>query len=191
MPARLREVPHDQSNVARGDGRTRLVRIVRLVQSAVSVPVQGVVLAAVRRVFVGQNLGLFLRRLQGAKVGQGVFIDRSVILDGIYPELITIGDDARLAPRCVVYCHSKAGRVLASGPLPDVVAPVTIGPSAFVGLGVIIMPGVTVGRGAVLVSGAVVFGSVPDFSVASGNPARVIRQLTPPEEEKDSVSGTV
>jgi maltose O-acetyltransferase len=129
------------------------------------------------------NLGPFLRRLQGARVGRGVFIDRSVILDGIYPELITVGDDARLAPRCVVYCHSKAGRLLASGPLPDVVAPVTIGPSAFVGLGVIIMPGVTVGRGAVLVSGAVVFGNVPDFAVASGNPARVIRTLTPPEGE--------
>ena len=114
-------------------------------------------------------------------MGQVVFIDRSVILGGICPELITIGDDARLEPRCVVSCHSKAGRVFASGPLPDVVAPVTIGPSAFVGLGVIIMPGVTVGRGAVLVSGAVVFGSVPDFCVASGNPARVIRQLTPPE----------
>ena len=126
-------------------------------------------------------LSPFFRRLQGVKVGRGVFIDRSVILDGIYPELITIGDDARLAPRSIVYCHCKAGRLLASGPLPDVVAPVTIGPSAFVGLGVIIMPGVTVGRGAVLVSGAVVFGSVPDFCVASGNPARVIRRLTPPE----------
>ncbi|MDR2849333.1 MAG: acyltransferase [Verrucomicrobiota bacterium] len=130
------------------------------------------------------NLGPLLRRLQGVKVGQGVFIDRSVVLDGIYPELISVGDDARLAPRCIVYCHCKAGRLLASGPLPDVVAPVTIGPSAFVGLGVIIMPGVTVGRGAVLVSGAVVFGNVPDFAVASGNPARVIRQLTPPEGEK-------
>lgn len=127
------------------------------------------------------NLAPFFHRLQGVKVGRDVFIDRSVILDGIYPELITIGDDARLAPRSIVYCHCKAGRLLASGPLPDVVAPVTIGPSAFVGLGVIIMPGVTIGRGAVLVSGAVVFGSVPDFCVASGNPARVIRRLTPPE----------
>jgi hypothetical protein len=34
-----------------------------------------------------------------------------------------------------------------------------------------------------LVSGAVVFGNVPDFAVASGNPARVIRTLTPPEGE--------
>ncbi len=127
------------------------------------------------------NLSPVFRRLQGIKVGRDVFIDRSVILDGIYPELITIGDDVRLAPRSIVYCHCKAGRLLGAGPLPDTVAPVVIGPSAFIGLGAIIMPGVTIGRGAVVVSGAVVFGPVPDFSVASGNPARVIRQLTPPE----------
>lgn len=131
------------------------------------------------------NLAPFLRRLQGVKVGKDVFIDRSVVLDGIYPELIAIGDDARLAPRSIVYCHCKAGRLLASGPLPDVVAPVKIGASAFIGLGAIIMPGVTIGRGAVVVCGSVVFGAVPDFCVASGNPARVIRRLSPPEGWND------
>ena len=127
------------------------------------------------------NLTPFFRRLQGVKIGRNVFIDRSVILDGIYPELITVGDDARLAPGSIVYCHSKAGKLLSESYLPDVVAPVKIGDSAFVGLHVVVMPGVTIGKGAVVVSGSVVFTNVPEFCVASGNPAKVIRRLRPKE----------
>ncbi len=125
------------------------------------------------------NFAPFFRRLQGVRIGRDVFIDRSAILDGLYPELITIGDDARLAPGSIVYCHSRAGRLLAAELVPDVVAPVTIGASAFIGLHAIILPGVCIGQGAVVVSGSVVYGPVPDFCVASGNPARVIKRLKP------------
>ena len=124
------------------------------------------------------NLSPFFRRLQGAKVGKGVFIDRSVILDGIHAELITIGDDVRLAPGSIVYCHAKAGNVL-SEYLPDLVAPVVIKDHAFIGLNAIVMPGVTVGEGAVLTCGSVALASIPDYTLAAGNPARVIRSLKP------------
>lgn len=132
------------------------------------------------------NLTPFFHRLRGVKVGRNVFIDRSAILDGIYPELITIGDDARLAPGCIVYCHSKAGALLREELVPPVVAGVEIGESAFIGLRAIVMPGVTIGKGAVVVSGAVVLRPIPDFCVASGNPARVIRRLKPAQDKEDS-----
>jgi len=78
-----------------------------------------------------------------------------------------------------VYCHSKAGKYLSEHGIPDVVAPVTIGEHAFVGLHAIIMPGVTIGKGSVIVSGSVVFTNIPDHCIASGNPARVIKRLKP------------
>jgi acetyltransferase-like isoleucine patch superfamily enzyme len=124
------------------------------------------------------NLTPFFHRLRGVKIGRDVFIDRSVILDGIYPELIRIGDDARLAPGSIVYCHSKAGKHLRETSLPNVVAGVEIGESAFVGLRAIILPGVSIGKGSVVVSGSVVYRPVPDGCVVSGNPAKVIRRLS-------------
>ena len=123
------------------------------------------------------NLTTFFHRLRGVRIGRNVYIHRTAILDGIYPELIRIGDDARLAPGCIVYCHIKAGEVLERTHVPRVVAGVEIGESAFIGLGSIILPGVAIGRGSVVVSGSVVHRNVPDGCVVSGNPARVIHRF--------------
>lgn len=134
------------------------------------------------------NCSPFFHSLRGVKIGKGVFIDRSVILDGIYPELIRIGDDARLAPGTIVYCHSKAGKYLRDNFLPNVVAGVEICESAFIGLRAVILPGVTIGRGAVVVSGSVVYKSVPDNCVVSGNPAKIIKRFKPQAEKTDSAT---
>lgn len=40
-----------------------------------------------------------------------------------------------------------------------------------------VMPGVTIGRGSIIAAGAVVTHDVPPYSVAAGNPARVIKRL--------------
>jgi maltose O-acetyltransferase len=42
---------------------------------------------------------------------------------------------------------------------------------------VIILKGVTIGEGAIVGAGSVVTKDVPAWSVAAGNPARVIRKL--------------
>jgi acetyltransferase-like isoleucine patch superfamily enzyme len=48
---------------------------------------------------------------------------------------------------------------------------------AWIGANAILLPGVVIGRNAVVGAGSVVTKSVPDFSVAVGSPARVIRTL--------------
>ena len=59
----------------------------------------------------------------------------------------------------------------------DRIEPVEIGDGAWLGENVVVTPGVTIGRGAVVGANAVVLESVPDFAVAVGVPARVVRQL--------------
>ena len=59
------------------------------------------------------------------------------------------------------------------------VAPVRIGHKVWIGFGASILKGVTVGEGAVVAAGAVVTKDVPAWSVVAGNPAKVIRALTP------------
>jgi acetyltransferase-like isoleucine patch superfamily enzyme len=53
--------------------------------------------------------------------------------------------------------------------------PVSIGDGAWLGHGTIVLPGASVGRHTIVGAGSVVTGHLPDFCVAVGNPARVIR----------------
>lgn len=58
---------------------------------------------------------------------------------------------------------------------------VTLGHDVWLGHGVIVLPGVSIGTGAAIGAGAVVTRDVPDFAVAVGNPARVLRRRFTPE----------
>lgn len=54
--------------------------------------------------------------------------------------------------------------------------PVIIGNGSWIGYGVQIMSGITIGRNCIVAAGAVVTKDIPDFCVAGGNPARVLKQ---------------
>lgn len=55
-------------------------------------------------------------------------------------------------------------------------APVSIGAETWLGHGVVVLPGARVGRHVTIGAGSVVVGEIPDYSVAVGVPARVIRR---------------
>jgi acetyltransferase-like isoleucine patch superfamily enzyme len=57
------------------------------------------------------------------------------------------------------------------------IEPVLIKRGAWLGQNVVICPGVTVGRGAVVGANSVVNADIPDFSVAVGSPARVVKKI--------------
>ena len=57
----------------------------------------------------------------------------------------------------------------------------TIGNDVWIGLGATIMSGVTIGDGAVIGAKAVVANNIPDYAIAVGNPAQVIRYRFLPE----------
>jgi len=61
------------------------------------------------------------------------------------------------------------------------IGPVSIGDKAWVGFNATILKGVTVGEGAVVAAGAIVTKSVPPWTIAGGNPAKVIRELSATE----------
>lgn len=55
--------------------------------------------------------------------------------------------------------------------------PVHIGRGAWIGAGSTILPGVTVGKHAIVGAASVVTKDVPDYAVAVGNPARILKYL--------------
>ena len=108
------------------------------------------------------------------KFGKGVFINQSAILsasggiefeDGIMAapglKIATINHD--MYDRHLTYTYGK----------------VSVKKNAWLGLNVTICPGVTIGKYAVVAAGAVVTKYVPDYAVAGGVPAKVIKMLDP------------
>jgi len=59
--------------------------------------------------------------------------------------------------------------------------PVSIGAGSWLGHGSIVLPGSRIGRHVVIGAGSVVTGEIPDFSVAVGVPAKVVRRYDPTE----------
>jgi len=66
--------------------------------------------------------------------------------------------------------------VLAQG--LDKIEPVVIKRGAWLGQNVVVCPGVTIGVGAVIGANSVVTKSLPDYCVAAGAPARVLKDMT-------------
>jgi len=56
---------------------------------------------------------------------------------------------------------------------------VSIGHDVWIGHGAIVLPGRRIGSGAVIGAGAVATKDIPDYAIAVGNPARVLRQRFP------------
>ena len=90
---------------------------------------------------------------------------------------IELGDSVLMSDWCYVcdFDHRMDDITL---PIKDqgiVKSPIRIGPDTWVGVKVTVLRGTTIGRGCVLGSHAVVRGDVPDFSIAVGAPAKVVK----------------
>jgi len=92
-------------------------------------------------------------------------------LDGIAPQLVTIGRDCMITPRVMILTHDASFFIHTRR---YKFAPVNIGDRVFVGYGAIIMPGVTIGDDSIVGAGAVVTRDVPRNTVVGGVPAEVL-----------------
>ncbi len=61
----------------------------------------------------------------------------------------------------------------------DKIAPVKIGKYTWLGQNACVMPGVTIGRHCVIGANSVVNKNIPDYSIAAGSPAKVIKKYEP------------
>jgi acetyltransferase-like isoleucine patch superfamily enzyme len=126
------------------------------------------------------GINLLIHRLRGVKMGKGVYIDPSATIETAYPENITIGNDVRITANAIIMTHIKAPHALRNqGIIPLVKQPVVLEDHCFIGVNAVIMPGVTIGRGSVVTSGSVVLTNVPPAVMVTGNPAKIVKRLTP------------
>lgn len=151
---------------------------------------------------------IWLLKLFGCQINGRPFISPSAKIK--FPWLLRVDDHACIGPHAEVYnlgpvwlkersvvtqyVYLCAGtHDLTEPELPLVVGPIIIGREAFVGAKALILPGVIIGDGAVVGAGSVVPKDVPDWHIAAGNPAKVIRQREfsgpkqPPAENEPAV----
>ena len=102
-----------------------------------------------RNVYIGANLLTMARG--GITIEDGAWIAANVQL---------LSNNHDLYDRAVLLCK-----------------PILIKEDAWVGAGATILPGVCVGKHAVVGAGSVVTHDVPDYAVAVGSPAKIIRTL--------------
>ncbi len=137
-------------------------------------------------------------------LGENVFIGSDSVFQCITsyagedfsPEL-TICDDVSFTKRATIYCAKKveigANTLIGSDVLITdenhgigreniyrdnklSVNEVKIGKNVWIGDKAVILPGVTIGDNSIIAAGAVVTKSVPEESIAAGNPSRVIKK---------------
>jgi acetyltransferase-like isoleucine patch superfamily enzyme len=133
-------------------------------------------------------------------IGSNVIVGRSTVISCKNGDIV-IGDNTNIAMNCFIqsalrvtigknvlfaaYCYLIGGGdhrtertdipIIAQG---QVVKGIHIEDNCWLGAGVKVQDGSSIGRDAIIGSGAVVTSRIPEFAIAVGIPARVVRQRT-------------
>ncbi|GAA99980.1 uncharacterized protein L969DRAFT_90073 [Mixia osmundae IAM 14324] len=92
---------------------------------------------------------------------------------------VTLGDGVLFAPDVQIYAATHALDVAERRAGLERAYPVEIGDETWVGGGVRIIGPVKIGKGCTIAAGAVVTKDIPDWSLAGGIPARVLKKIPP------------
>jgi acetyltransferase-like isoleucine patch superfamily enzyme len=109
------------------------------------------------------------RTFLGMEVGDQTAVALMVMMDVMFPELISIGRNSIIGYNTTILAHEylideyRLGRVI-------------IGDEVMIGANSTLLPGITIGDGAVVAAGSLVNRDVPPGAFVGGNPIRVIRE---------------
>jgi len=124
------------------------------------------------------------------EIGSGASIAGACVLSAI--RSVVLEKDVLLARNVYVSDHihryTQIGVPILKQGL-DKVMPVLIRQGAWLGQNVVVCPGVTIGRGAVIGANSLVNSDIPDFCVAAGAPARVLKSIEAGSDESHEVAG--
>ena len=120
-----------------------------------------------------------MQRLRGVKIGKNCHINPYVLIDLLYPHLITIEKNVSIGTYSMIFAHNNptANLFLKKNGYPRTTKPVLIKEGAVINPGSIITAGVTIGKNSIVAVGSIVSKDVPDYTVVAGNPARVVKRI--------------
>ncbi len=121
----------------------------------------------------------------GCHVGKNIFVGDSVKIDSGHADLIFVEDHAHIAGGVRLLCHQRdlshyfVGDDYAK--LGYRLGEIHLCKGCLVGMESFVMPGVTIGEGAIVGAGSLVTKDVPAWTIATGRPAKVVKQI--PQKE--------
>lgn len=144
-------------------------------------------------------LGLIRSYFLFGPIGARVRVPLSVEIK--YPDHVELGEGMAVGPACTLGAHAPirfgkfvriskgvtletAGLDFSSGkpPYKHISRPIVVEDGVWIGARTIVLGGVTIGKFSIVGAGSVVTKDIPAFSIAVGNPARVIRSFAPTAE---------
>ena len=118
-------------------------------------------------------------------LGENVSIWYGAVLRGD-SGCITIGEGSNVQDNCVIHEKTTLGRFCTVGH-GAILHGCTVGDGSLIGMGAIVLDGAVLEEGCLVGAGALVTGKThaPAGSVLLGNPAKIVKQLTPEQIEKN------
>lgn len=117
----------------------------------------------------------------GCHVGKGCFIGDNVIIDTGHADMITLEDSVSIAGGTRLLCHQRDFSDYFVGSdymkLDYTIKPIVLKKGCLIGMESFVLPGVTVGEGAIVGAGSLVTKDIPAWTVATGRPARVVKEI--------------
>ena len=123
-----------------------------------------------------RKLAVPFYRLRGTKMGKNLGIGHFVYIEETRPWLVEVGDNVVIGPKTIITAQDGSYH-RANPKFKKRYEKVIIEDNAYIGSGVNIIRGVTIGRNSIIGAGSVVTKSIPPYSLAVGNPARVIKSV--------------
>ena len=108
---------------------------------------------------------------QSAQIGDGTVIMAGAVVEA----------ESEIAAHCIINTCASVNHECYIGayshisPNATLCGNVVVGEGSWIGAGATIIPGIKIGRWCIIGAGSVVLNDIPDFAVAVGNPARIIR----------------
>lgn len=130
---------------------------------------------------VGKECHIYGGKEYPLQIGDNTIITMYVVIDGTKAPVI-IGKNASIGQQTVIVSNwqvvegSRTAKFFSQH-----AAPITIGDDTWIGSSCVIAPGVNIGECCIIATNSYVDEDVPSFSIYGGNPARLIKKLTPSE----------
>lgn len=129
-----------------------------------------------------------LRKI-GMRIGEDVHIysPMNTIIDEQRPYMIEIGNHVNITTGVKILAHGYDWSVLKAntGKVYGSAGIIKIGDNVFIGMNTVILKDVQIGNNVIIGAGSVVTKSIPDNSVAVGNPAKVVSNLEDYEKKRE------
>lgn len=124
-------------------------------------------------VYLGDGVELRCNRGNKVFIGNNVTVNKNSLIMGN----VTIGNDCLIAPNCIIVGsnHNFSDLMLPINKQGISSKGIVIENNVWIGAQVVVVDGVRIGEGAIIGAGSIVTKDIPPFSIAVGNPCKVVK----------------